>query len=147
VQAATPAALRELAERAGGEIRTRPAEGEWSVAELIGHFLDAEMVGAVRYRWVLSHDAPELIAYDQDLWVDNLRLRDDPPEEMLCLHEALRRANLRLWAETPVVLRQRYGIHAERGKETFDQLFRTLAGHDRHHLAQARRTLDAVLAH
>ncbi len=145
VQAATSAVLRGLAGRAGADIGTRPAEGEWSVAELIGHFLDAELVGAVRYRWVLAHDAPELIAYDQDLWVDRLRHRDDPPEEMLALHDAVRQANLRLWERTPVEQRERYGIHAERGRETFDQLFRTLAGHDRHHLDQARRTLDAVL--
>jgi hypothetical protein len=36
------------------------------------------------------------------------------------------------------------GIHAERGRESFDLLFRMLAGHDRFHLAQARRALDAV---
>jgi hypothetical protein len=145
VQAATPAALRDLASRAGEDIRTRPAEGEWSVVELIGHLTDAELVAAARYRWVLSHDAPELIAYDQDLWVDRLRHRDDPPEELLELHGVLRRANLRLWERTPPDERERYGIHAERGKESFDLLFRTLAGHDRFHLGQMRRTLDAVL--
>lgn len=144
VQAATPAVLRELVERADDGVRTRPAEGEWSVAELIGHFLDAELVGACRYRWVLAHDGPELIAYDQDRWVDRLGHRDDPPDEMLALHEALRRANLGLWERTPLQDRERYGIHAERGQESFDQLFRTLAGHDRHHLEQTRRTLEAL---
>jgi hypothetical protein len=146
VQTATPAALRDLVERAGADIRTKPEEGEWSVIELIGHLTDAELVAAARYRWVLAHDGPELIAYDQDLWVDRLRHRDDPPEELLALHGALRDANLRLWERTPVGDRERYGIHAERGRESFDQLFRTLAGHDRFHLDQARRTLEAVRA-
>ncbi len=146
VQAATPAALRELAAGAGPRIRTRPEEGEWSVIELIGHLTDAEVVAAGRYRWVLAHDQPELIAYDQDLWVDRLRHRDDPPEELLALHGALRGANLRLWERTPPGDRQRYGIHAERGQETFELLFRTLAGHDRFHLDQTRRTLAAVQA-
>ncbi|MDP9342837.1 MAG: DinB family protein [Actinomycetota bacterium] len=145
VQAATPAALQDLAARAGASIRTRPAEGEWSVVELIGHFTDAELVGAARYRWVLSHDAPELIAYDQDLWVDRLGHRDRPAEELLEFHGVLRGENLRLWERTPVQERERYGIHAERGRESFEQLFRTIAGHDRFHLEQIRRTLEAVL--
>ena len=40
----------------------------------------------------------------------------------------------------------RYGVHAERGTESFELLFRMLAGHDRFHLDQARRTLEAVRA-
>jgi hypothetical protein len=35
-------------------------------------------------------------------------------------------------------------VHSERGNESFDLLFRMIAGHDRFHLAQARRALDAV---
>jgi hypothetical protein len=144
VQAETPAALQDLAGRAGSHLRTRPAEGEWSVAELIGHFTDGELVAAARYRWVLAHDGPELIAYDQDLWVDRLRHGDEPVEELLELFDALRGANLRLWERTSAEERERHGIHAERGRETIDQLFRTIAGHDRFHLEQTRRTLEAV---
>jgi hypothetical protein len=35
-------------------------------------------------------------------------------------------------------------MHAERGPETYDLSFRMIAGHDRFHLAQARRALAAV---
>jgi hypothetical protein len=35
-------------------------------------------------------------------------------------------------------------MHEERGPESFDLLFRMIAGHDRFHLAQARRALEAV---
>jgi hypothetical protein len=35
------------------------------------------------------------------------------------------------------------GIHEERGPESFDLTFRLIAGHDRNHLRQARRILDA----
>jgi hypothetical protein len=34
-------------------------------------------------------------------------------------------------------------MHAERGPESFDLAFRMIAGHDRFHLAQARRALEA----
>jgi hypothetical protein len=36
------------------------------------------------------------------------------------------------------------GLHAERGPESYELTFRLLAGHDRFHLGQARRALDAL---
>jgi hypothetical protein len=35
-------------------------------------------------------------------------------------------------------------VHAERGPESYELTFRLIAGHDRFHLAQARRALAAV---
>jgi hypothetical protein len=144
VQAATPAALAELLARAGDAMRMPPAKGEWSAVEVLGHFTDAELVTAARYRWILAHDRPEIAAYDQDLWATRLRHREEDPAELLALFEAIRHADLRLWERTPEEDRDRFGIHAERGEESFDLLFRMLAGHDRFHLNQLRRTLDAV---
>src|SRR5579871_1802974 len=97
VQAATPGHVRAMVEQADQELRRRPAAGEWSVLELLGHLVDAELVGAARYRWILSHEAPTLVGYDQDRWVARLRHNDDSPDELLALFSALRRANLALW--------------------------------------------------
>jgi hypothetical protein len=144
VQEALVPEVRELVWAAGPDLRSRPAPGEWSVAELVGHLLDSEIVTAARYRWILAHDRPSLIGYDQDLWVERLRHRDDDPEEMLVLLDALRRANIGLWARTSPDERARVGIHAERGPESFDLLFRLSAGHGSFHMAQMRRTLDQV---
>jgi DinB superfamily len=144
VQAATPAEVRSLVERAAGDLRTRPAEDEWAPIELVGHLVDAEVVTAARYRWILAQDRPDLIAYDQDLWADRLRHRDDDVEELLTLFQVLRRADLRLWERIPKDERERYGMHAERGPESFDMLFRLIAGHDRFHLDQLRSTLTAI---
>ena len=144
VQAELPDQLDAVLKGAGPDLRTRPAEGEWSVLELLGHLLDAEIVLAGRYRWILAHDRPPILPYDQDLWVRRLRHQDDDPEEMLALLKALRRAHLDLWARTPQSERDRVGVHAERGPESFDLSFRMLAGHDRFHLGQMRRTLRQV---
>lgn len=144
VQEALVPEVRELVRAAGPDLRSRPARGEWSVAELVGHLLDAEIVTAARYRWILAHDRPSLIGYDQDLWVERLRHQQNDPDEMLALLEALRRSNVTLWAHTSRAERARVGIHAERGPESFALLFRLVAGHDRFHLAQMRKTLDQV---
>jgi hypothetical protein len=144
VQSGTPYALRALVADAGDELKTRPADGEWSVLECIAHIADAEVVVSGRYRWILAHDEPDIVGYDQDLWVDRLHRPVEDPEELLALFEPLRRANLALWARTPAELRARIGIHRERGPESYGLTFVLIAGHDRFHLAQARRALDQV---
>ena len=144
VMSATPASLRQLVDDAGPDLRTRPAESEWSVLECIGHIADAELVTAGRIRWILAEAEPDIVGYDQDRWVSGLRHGDDDPGELLELFDALRRANLALWRRTPDADRARIGIHRERGPESFGLTIRLIAGHDRIHLAQARAALDAV---
>lgn len=144
--AETAAAMRVLIDDAGDRLRDRPEPSEWSVLECIGHMLDAEMVVAVRQRWILAEDEPELVGYDQALWVDALHHDEDDPARLVDTFEAVRAADLDLWARTSVEARQRFGRHRERGEESYDLTFRLAAGHDRIHLAQARRALDAVRA-
>jgi hypothetical protein len=143
-QATTPAAIRALVDDAGPDLRTRPEPGEWSVLGCLAHIADAELVMAGRYRWVVAHDEPEIIGYDQDLWVARLHDPREDPAALLALFEALRRANIALWARTTEEQRERIARHRERGPESLDLMFRMLGGHDRIHLAQARRALAAV---
>jgi hypothetical protein len=145
VQAGAPALWRALVADAGDRRHVRPADREWSVVECLGHAVDAEVVTSARYRWILAHDQPPLIGYDQDLWADKLHAgREEDPDELLMLFEPLRTANVALWDRSEEEDRARVGIHAERGPESFDLLFRMLAGHDRFHMAQARRALQAT---
>ena len=144
VAGATASAVQSLLRDAGADLHRRPAAGEWSVLELVGHLVDAEMVMSGRYRWAISQDEPPLLGYDQDLWVARLRHNDAQPDELLAVFSALRAANLRLWRQSTVDERERVAIHAERGPESYGLMFRMLAGHDRFHLNQMRETLRAV---
>ena len=146
VQDTTPANIHAVLEEAGAHLRQRPAPTEWSVLELLGHMVDAETVMSARYRWTVSQDQPPLIGYDQDLWVERLRHNDDQPVELLGTFAALRGANLGLWRRSSSADRQRVAIHAERGPESYDLMFRMIAGHDRFHLNQIRETLRQVRA-
>ncbi len=145
VQEGTQSELRGLLDEAGANLRTRPEPTEWSILEIVGHITDAELVSSGRYRWILAHDTPTIQSYDQDLWVDRLH-RDAEPESLLAVFGALRTENLALWRRTPTPERSRYGVHDERGPESYELTFRLLAGHDRFHLTQARRTLAQILA-
>jgi len=147
VQSQTPAVLHRLISEAGERLRTRPEPREWSVLECISHIVDAEIVYSGRYRWILAHDKPDLPGYDQDLWVDTLHAgADEAPDDLFAIFEPLRAANLALWRRTPIEHRARFGMHGERGPESYELSFKIISGHDRFHIDQARRTLDQVRA-
>jgi hypothetical protein len=114
--------------------------------QILGHFIDAELVSGARSRWIVAEDTPELPGYDPARWVERLRYQEAGPAELLDLFSALRRANLALWERIPAEERSRVGMHAERGEESYETTFRMIAGHDRLHLGQARRTVEAVIA-
>ena len=83
---------------AGSLLRVRPEPGEWSVLECVGHIVDSELVAGARERWIVSEDEPVIVGYDQALWVDRLGHNADDPELLIATFEALRAANLDLWA-------------------------------------------------
>src|SRR5262245_54190687 len=148
VQSATGGWMRGLIAEAGSDLRTRPESSEWSVLECLAHIVDAELVISGRYRWILAHDKPEIVPYDQDLWIDRLHVPhgDESSDELLAQFEPMRRANPALWRRTPEADRARYGVHRERGPESYEMTFRLTAGHDLFHIDQARRTLAQVRA-
>ncbi|HYL41213.1 MAG TPA: DinB family protein [Candidatus Binatus sp.] len=143
-QAGTPERIRRLIAEAGDDLRVRPQPGEWSVLECIGHLVDDETVLSARYRWVLAQDEPQLNGFDQDAWVEGLRHNDDEPDALLASFAAMRSANVALWRRSSPAQRARVAIHSERGRESFELMFRMLAGHDRVHLDQAERALASV---
>ncbi|HEY6058593.1 MAG TPA: DinB family protein [Candidatus Limnocylindrales bacterium] len=147
VQSSRPASVRALVAEAAGLLRARPAAGEWSVVECVGHLCDAEIVASSRDRWIVAHDEPAIAGYDQERWASRLRWIEpdvDLEAELPRPFEVMRRANVALWRRLPIEDRPRLGMHTERGPESYERTFRLLAGHDRIHLAQARQALDAV---
>lgn len=144
VQAATPPALRQLLSDAGPDLRLAPEPGEWSVFQCIAHLVDAEIMMSSRFRWIVAQDQPTLMGYDQDLWMNHLHSEDESVEDVLSLFRVLRTANLALWNRSTEEQRARFGLHSERGPESYDLCFRMMAGHDRFHMAQARRALAVV---
>jgi hypothetical protein len=119
----------------------RPAPGEWSVSELLGHLWDAEIAYAFRARAILAQDQPRLLGFDQDAWA---ALPKPPFAELLAAFNALRSAGLALAHGTPRPMWERLGIHEERGPTSFRLLTETVAGHDRAHLRQLDQTVAAV---
>ena len=136
-----PAAARQVIEASGSLLRLRPEAGEWSVLECLAHMTDSDLIAGARMRWIAAEDEPDIVGYDQALWVSELRQNEDDPDLLLATFSTLRRWNLDFWARLPVASRGRVGRHRERGAESIDLTFRLMAGHDLIHLDQARRAL------
>ena len=101
---------------------------------------------AGRSRWILAEDEPDIVGYDQDRWVTELGQVGEDPGQLIAVFDALRRWDLALWERTTPEQRARVGVHRERGPESYELTFRLAAGHDRVHLAQARRAIEAARA-
>src|SRR5271166_1011493 len=69
VQRRTPELLADLVVSVPEKkLYERPSPDKWSVAELLAHFADAEIVSTWRYRQMIEHDGCPLPGYDQELW-------------------------------------------------------------------------------
>ena len=137
VQRATPAKLAAMIKRLDKkQLRYRPAPGKWSIAEILAHLADAELVGGFRMRLILGQSGTPIQAFDQDVWAETFNYRSRDPKASLAAFTALRQNNLALLKSIPKSLWESYGMHQERGKETITHIVRMFAGHDLNHLGQ-----------
>lgn len=125
-------------------LRQPEAAGKWSVAEVVAHLADSELVTRYRMRRTAAQPGLPIEAYDQDAWARELRYRDEDVAACLATHRLLRAENLRWLRRLPAEALERAGIHAERGRESVSHVIRLVAGHDLVHLAQISRIRAAI---
>jgi uncharacterized damage-inducible protein DinB len=136
----TPGAVaRAVATLTPQQLKTPEAPGKWSIASVLRHLADTDVVWGWRMRLILAQDRPPLTGFDQDLWAERLDYANADPNESLEAFIVLRRDNLRLIEHATPDDLQRVGVHAERGEESVGYLVRLYAGHDLAHLAQIER--------
>jgi DinB superfamily len=137
VQRSTAARLKKIIGRLSRKrLQTRPAPGKWSIAEILAHLADAELVGSWRIRLVLTQNGVPIQAYDQNAWAETFQYRGRDPKVSLDTFRVLRASNLALLQSVPRKLWQNYGVHEERGNESIARLVEMFAGHDLNHLRQ-----------
>ncbi len=122
----------------------RPAPGKWSVAEILAHLADAELVIGWRMRSILENSGTALQAYDQNVWANTFNYRRSDPKASIETFRVLRESNLTLLKAVAKNLWENYGMHQERGKESIAHLVRLNAGHDLNHLRQVESIVKGI---
>jgi uncharacterized damage-inducible protein DinB len=133
-------AIKRLSKK---QLRRRPKPGKWSIAEILAHVADTEVVASWRMRLILGSDGTPIQGFDQDVWAKTFRYEEQDPKQSLKVFRVLRENNLSLLNSVPRKLWENHGVHSERGKETIAHIVRLFAGHDLNHLQQVEKIAKA----
>lgn len=116
----------------------------WSIADVVAHLGDLELVYAVRIRTILAGagETP-LAALDQNAWIERVHRRE-PLGELLEQFRFQRGHNLALLERLTEEELERSGIHPQYGPLTVRGAAERIGRHDEKHLAQLERIKASV---
>ncbi len=145
VQRATAGKLQKaISGLTPAQLKWRPEPTKWSIAEIIAHLADAEIVASWRMRSVIGENGITIQPFDQDAWASAFQYRNRDASRSLEVFRVLRENNLRMLKEIAPETWDNYGMHLERGKESVAHLARMFAGHDTNHVLQIDRIVKQL---
>ncbi len=113
------------------------APGKWSVAEVVGHFVDSERVFAYRALAFARGETQELPGFDEKVYGSHSMAGWRPFAEVIDDYVCVRRATLSLLKGFDQAAWARRGV-ANRAPISVRALAWVIAGHERHHLGVLR---------
>jgi len=133
---AAPRILRQaVAGLSREQLLARPIAGKMSTLEVVVHIADFEPILAERMKRVLTHDRPQLLAADENLFLAKLAYYERDLEEELAIIDTTRSQMGRILRTMGDDALGRVGVHSERGERTLGQLLTGATGHITHHVA------------
>ena len=139
---ATPKKLAALARgKRNSTLARRPRPDKWSVAEIVAHLAESEIVFAYRLRMVLSKDGAPIQSLDEKKWQQNAHALVKDPQLAMEMFSVVREANIVLLRSLSRAQWEMHGTHSERGREAIARIVELYAGHDANHLMQVRSIL------
>jgi uncharacterized damage-inducible protein DinB len=116
------------------QCREHPIPGTWSIAELVGHVLDCDLVFADRIKRIIAEPAPILQAFDENVWITGLVSSEIPVDEGAALFAANRQWMTRILRAQDKAAFSRTGTHTEKGPQTLAEVLVYATNHLDHHL-------------
>jgi hypothetical protein len=117
-------------------LRWKPAANRWSIAEVLGHLGDIELVYADRTRRMVTEEGPALQRFDPAATVATGDYVRGSATENLSFFIRTRRATVILLRSIPEDSGDREATHSELGRITLGQMLSEWASHDLGHLRQ-----------
>ena len=136
--------LRDLPEDL---LRWKPAPERWSIAEVLGHLADIEMVYADRTRRIVTEESPTLEKYDAAGTVGIGDYVRGSASENLAFFIKIRRSTVILLRSIPADSGEREATHSELGNITLHEMLSEWASHDLGHLRQIAELYRARAFH
>lgn len=137
VQKATAGKLKKLIQGlTPKQLKWKPEPEKWSIAEILAHLADAEIVGSWRMRLIAGASGTAVQPFDQDVWASLFQYGKRDAKQSLEVFRVLRENNIAMLKALPRESWESFGMHAERGKESITHIVRMFAGHDTNHVKQ-----------
>lgn len=138
VQVYTDAVAADVLDRA-------PAQGAWSVAQVLHHLADYEVLHTATLRRVLVEDTPVLQSWDQDAFAADLSYDQRPAEDALTVVLALRVLNTRLLAGLAPQAWNRRAQAPDGTELDLAGIAQAASAHLAAHVLQARRAVIGMI--
>lgn len=144
---ATPGLFRQALRTEDERVmRHRPAAGEWSAIEVLGHMIDKMFHWSTRVKRIIHEERPYLPGYDQDAAV---RAHNYQQADLKVLFEQLELHCERFASVVealPSSALQREGVHGEFGPMALQQCVQAALKSVPEHLEQLQSAQEAALA-
>jgi uncharacterized damage-inducible protein DinB len=114
--------------------RAYPIPGTWSIAELVGHLLDSDLVFADRMKRLIAEENPTLQGFDEQAWIRGLVSNEIPVDEGAALFASHRKWMARILQRQDEAAFARAGHHTEKGRQTLTEVLVYATNHLDHHL-------------
>ncbi len=117
----------------------KPSDSEWSIHEIIIHLADSEANGYIRCRRFIAEPGSKVMAYDQDIWVNQLKYHQQRTDDALQLFKYLRSMSYYLIKDLPEKVWSNVVIHSENGIMKMEDWLNVYELHIPTHIAQMKR--------
>ena len=117
----------------------KPADGGFSVHEVVVHCADSETNAGARIRYLAAEKEPVILGYDPENWATAFNYDDHPLEAALATVEAVRANTAPLVRRLPDSVWEKAGTHSESGRYTGEDWLRIYSEHVEEHVAQIER--------
>ncbi len=121
------------------QIQHIPAEGEWSIQQIVVHLGDSEALGYWRLRKTLAEEGSTLPVYAEATWAQKLSYQTQERGLALTLFSSLRASTAALLRSLPAAAWEITSNHPEHGTIKVYDLFNIYLEHGEIHLQQIER--------
>lgn len=115
------------------DMRAYPVPKTWSIAEIVIHLMDSDLVMSDRMKRIIAEDNPTLIGFDESAFTKNLFYNRLDPHAAVDIFNRNRMFVCAILEQLPESAYHRVGTHNQRGKVTVGSLLQGCIDHLEHH--------------